>query len=140
MFTVNYCTELLILKFNFQTAREENIYQRYIRIHPIDECIILNDKSVSNQNASKRKLLDKNEATPRNIDKTKTDVYKLCGVIIRFNYEKSYAEFSFSSKKEVGSNFPAQRLCSVMRKDIFSFHYHIHINPHNRFMRNPVHP
>ena len=59
MFTVNYCTELLILKFNFQIAREDNIYQRYIRIHPIDECIILNDKNVSNQNASKRKLLDK---------------------------------------------------------------------------------
>ena len=52
-------------------------------------------------------MMDKNEATLRNADKTKTDVYKLCGVFKKFNYEKSYAEFSVSSKKEVGSNFPA---------------------------------
>ena len=52
-------------------------------------------------------MLDKNEATLRNTDKIKTDVYESCGVIKRFNYEKSYAEFSVSSKKEVGSNFPA---------------------------------
>ena len=56
--------------------------------------------------ASKRKMLDKIEAALRNTDKTKTDVYELCRVIKRFNYEKSYAEFSVSSKKEVGSNFP----------------------------------
>ena len=56
--------------------------------------------------ASKRKMLDKIEATLRNNDKTKTDVYELYRVIKRFNYEKSYAEFSVSSKKEVGSNFP----------------------------------
>ena len=49
----------------------------------------------------------KNEATSRDIDKTKTDVYKLCVIIKRFNYEKSYAEFSVSSKKEFGSDFPA---------------------------------
>ena len=52
-------------------------------------------------------MLDKNEATLRNTDKIKTDVYESCGVIKRFSYEKSYAEFSVSSKKEVGSNFPA---------------------------------
>ena len=51
-------------------------------------------------------MLDKNEATLRNTDKTKTDVYELCGVIERFNYEKSYPEFLVSSKKEVDSNFP----------------------------------
>ena len=50
---------------------------------------------------------NKNEATLRNTDKTKTDFYELCGVIKRFSYEKSYAEFSVFSKKEVGSNFPA---------------------------------
>ena len=51
-------------------------------------------------------MLDKNEATLRNTDKTKTDVHELCGVIKWFNYEKSYADFSVSSKKEVASNFP----------------------------------
>ena len=53
-------------------------------------------------------MLDKNEATLRNTNKTKpkTSFYELCGVIKWFNYEKSYAEFSVSSKKEVGSNFP----------------------------------
>ena len=51
-------------------------------------------------------MLDKNEATLRNIDKTKTDVYELCGVIKQFNYEKCYAEFSVSSEKKVGSNIP----------------------------------
>ena len=75
----------------------------------------------SNQNASKRKMLDKNEGTLRNTDKAKTDVYELGGVIKRFSYEKSYAEFFVSSKKEVGSNFPAQRLCSVIRKIFFHF-------------------
>ena len=52
-------------------------------------------------------MVDKNEATLRNTDKTKTNVYELCGVIKLFSYEKSYAEFSVSSKKEVGSNFSA---------------------------------
>ena len=52
-------------------------------------------------------MLDKNEVTLRNTDKTKADVYQLCGAIKRFNYEKSYAEFWVSSKNEVGSNFPA---------------------------------
>ena len=52
-------------------------------------------------------MLDKNEAILRNTDKTKTDVSELCEVIKRFSYAKSYAEFSVSSKKEVGSNFPA---------------------------------
>ena len=52
-------------------------------------------------------MLDKNEATLRNTDKTKTDVYELCGIIKRFNYEKSYAEFSVSSKRDVVSNLPA---------------------------------
>ena len=52
-------------------------------------------------------MLDKNEATLRNTDKAKTNVYELCEVIKRFNYEKSYAEFLVSSKKEVVSNFPA---------------------------------
>ena len=51
-------------------------------------------------------MLDKNEATLRNTDKTKTDVYELCGVFNWFNYEKSYAELLVSSKKEIGSNFP----------------------------------
>ena len=51
-------------------------------------------------------MLDKNEATLRNTDKTKTYVYELCGVFNWFNYEKSYAELLVSSKKEIGSNFP----------------------------------
>ena len=52
-------------------------------------------------------MLDKNEATLRNTDKTKTDVYELCGVIKRFNYGKSYAEFLVSTKTEIRSDFPA---------------------------------
>ena len=105
---MNYCTELLILKLNFQTATEEHIlevysYTSYLLYYL---CIILNDDNESKQNASKRKMLDKNEAALRNTGKTKTDVYEICGVIERFNYEKSYAEFSVSSEKEVGSNFP----------------------------------
>ena len=39
--------------------------------------------------------------------KLKLMFYELCEVNKHFNYEKSYAEFSVSSKKEVGSNFPA---------------------------------
>ena len=97
---MNYCTELFILKFHFQTAREEHT------LCSIYECIILNENNASNQNAFKTKMLDKNEATLRNTDKTKTDVHELCGVIKWFNYEKSYADFSVSSKKEVASNFP----------------------------------
>ena len=51
-------------------------------------------------------MQDKNEENLRNTDKTKTDVYELCRVIERINYEKSYTEFSVSSKKEVDSDFP----------------------------------
>ena len=101
---MNYCTELLIL---ISKLPEKNTCYSYTRIHPIYECIILNDNNASNQNASKRKMLDKNEAILRNTDKTKTDVYELCEVIKRFSYAKNYAEFSVSSKKEVDSNFPA---------------------------------
>ena len=47
------------------------------------------------------------EATLKNTDEFKIDVYELCGVIQRFSYGKSYAEFLVSSKTEAGSNFPA---------------------------------
>ena len=92
-------------------------------MHPIYECIILNDNNASNQNASKRKMLDKNEATLRNNNKTKTKTsfYELCGVIKWFNYEKSYAEFSVSSKKEVGSNFLYNAYAVLCGKILFHF-------------------
>ena len=44
-------------------------------------------------------MLDKNEATLRNIDKTKTDVYELCGVNKRFKYEKKLCGFFALLKK-----------------------------------------
>ena len=55
---------------------------------------------------------------------------KLCGVF----------DFLKKKKKKVGPKFPAYPLCSVMRKEIFSFRYRIHTTSYNRFMRNRVHP
>ena len=133
------CCELLYraveFKIQFQNCQRIT-HTRDIRIHPIYECIILKDNNASNQSASKRKMLDKNEVTLTNTNKTKTDFYKLCRVIKSFNSEKSYAEFSVSSKKKLVQTLPH----NVMRKDIFSFHYRIYISPHNKFMWNPMHP
>ena len=47
--------------------------------------------------------------------------------------KKVMRSFQSLQKKKLAQTF-------VMRKDIFSFHYRIHITPHNTFMRNPVHP
>ena len=65
--------------------------------------------------------MDKNEATLRNTDKTHTDVYELCSVIRRFNYEKSYAELWSPQKKKLAETFPHNVYAVLCGKIFFHF-------------------
>ena len=118
-----YCELLyrtVYFKIKFPNCQRRT-HTRGIFVYPIYECIILNDNNASNQNGSKRKMLDKNEATLGNTDKTKTDVYELCEVIKWFNYEKVMPSFRSPEKKKSAQTFPHNVYAVLCGKIFFHF-------------------
>ena len=66
-------------------------------------------------------MLDKNEATLRNTDKIKTDVYELCEVIKWFSFEKVMWSFLSPQKNKSAQTFP-HNVYAVLYGKIF-FHF-----------------